>query len=353
MPKRNHSEPRMIAPKIPSTMLTVPPKQQMKSLSHPNKNTHELRTLRNVVSNITRRAAVQSAHDRSRKDRPLGKGKTRAKPTCRSYGVRRRSDYSFAQWRTILMSTARIRGYGTPLQRSFLTGCKVTRRYRYGWGRKLPLDSHGTRGRGHHVIAARLRGARYHALRLRAMLDQVKVARSKNVLNSTWVDRLMLPWATSACESWQRLLTALPGLAGESRGSQLRETSRARKWRASAPTFARLLDELGRVARFSVCRALLIVQAFCRSAVGIRVPSVDMSDKYWLAAQAIGSLLTPTALMALVLGLWGITAKLHWTTGFVILTGPFSRWEIWFCVAALLKSCEFVLNRMAQRAIRH
>ena len=107
------------------------------------------------------------------------------------------------------------------------------------------------------------------------------------------------------------------------------------------------------MARFSVCRALLIVQAFCRSAVGIRVSSVDMSDKYWLAAQAFGALLTPTALMALVLGLWGITAKLHWTTGFVILTGPFSRWEIWFCVAALLKSCEFVLNRMAQRAIRH
>jgi hypothetical protein len=107
------------------------------------------------------------------------------------------------------------------------------------------------------------------------------------------------------------------------------------------------------VARFSVGRKLLIVQTFLRSAVGIRVPSVDMSDECWLAAQAIGALLTPTALMASVLGLWGIAAKLNWTTSFVILTGPFSRWEIWLCMAALLKSCEFVLNRMAQRAIQH
>jgi hypothetical protein len=78
-----------------------------------------------------------------------------------------------------------------------------------------------------------------------------------------------------------------------------------------------------------------------------------MNDEYWLAAEAIGALLTPTALMAWVLGLWGIAAKLNWTTSFVILTGPFSRWEIWLCVAALLKSCEFILNRMAQRASRH
>ena len=252
------------------------------------------------------------------------------------------------------MSTARTRGYGTPLQRSFVTGCKLTSRHRYGRGRKLPLVSHGTRGLGHPVIAARLRGLATIRLDLRAMLDQVKVARSKNVLNPAWVDRWMLPWATSACESWQRLLAALPGLAGESRdSSQLGETSRVRKGRSSVPTSAGLLDELGRVARFSVRRALLIVRAFSRSAVGIRVPSVDMSDKYWLAAQAIGALLTPTALMASVLGLWGIAAKLHWTTSFVILTGPFSRWEVWLCVAALLKSSEFVLNRMAQRAIRH
>src|SRR5215469_18295850 len=88
-----------------------------------------------------------------------------------------------------------------------------------------------------------------------------------------------------------------------------------------------------------VCSSdLLIVQAFWRSTVGIRVPSVDMSDEYWLTAQAIGALLTPMALMALVLGLWGIAAELNWTTTFVILTGPFSRWEIWLCVAALLKS---------------
>lgn len=109
--------------------------------------------------------------------------------------------------------------------------------------------------------------ARYHTLRLRTMLDLVKVARSKNVLNPAWVDTLMLSWVTSSCEAWQRLLAALHGLAGEIRGSsQLGEISRVRK----GPRPADLLDELGRVARFTVRRALLIVQAFSRhSAVGL------------------------------------------------------------------------------------
>jgi hypothetical protein len=187
------------------------------------------------------------------------------------------------------------------------------------------------------------------------MHDLVKVSRSKNVLNPARVDRLMLSWATSVGESWRRLLAALHGLAGESRGSsQLRETSDARKGRASVPTPADLLDELGRVAGFTVRRALLIVQAFSRqSAVGVRVLPVDMSDKYWLVAQAAGVVLTPTAVMALVLSMWRIAADLHWTSSFVILTGPFSSWEVWLGLAALLKLCEFVVNRMAKRAIPH
>lgn len=65
-----------------------------------------------------------------------------------------------------------------------------------------------------------------------------------------------------------------------------------------------------------------------------------MSDKYWLAAQAAGVALAPTAVMALVLSLWRIAAGLHWTSSFVILTGPFSSWEVWLGVAALLKLCE-------------
>ena len=78
-----------------------------------------------------------------------------------------------------------------------------------------------------------------------------------------------------------------------------------------------------------------------------------MSDKYWLVAQAAAVVLTPTAVMALVLSLWRIAAGLHWTSSFVILTGPFSSWEAWLGVAALVKLCEFLVNRMAQRPIRH
>ena len=217
------------------------------------------------------------------------------------------------------------------------------------------MVSHGTRGLDHDLIVARLRGARYHTPRVGTMLDLVRVRRSKRVLNPAWVDTLMLSWVTSACEAWQRLLTALPGLAGDTRSSsQLGKTLRVRKGWASVPRPTDLLDELGRVACFTVRRGLLIVQGFSRhSAIAVRALPVDMSDKYWLAAQAAGIVLTPTAVMALVLSLWRIAAGFHWTSSFVILTGPFSSWEVWLGVAALLKLCGFVVNRMAQPAIRH
>lgn len=265
------------------------------------------------------------------KDKPLGDNNREARAKKRSVElkvVQRRSDHCFNQWRngvTILVSTARSRGYGAARQRSCVSRCKLSCWLRYGWGRKLVLVSHGTKGFGHYFIAARLRGFRCHTPRLRTMRDLVKVGRSKKVLNPAWIDRLMLTWATSAGESWRRLLEALHGLAGETRGSiQLRETPDVCKGRASVLTPTDLLDELGRVARFTVRRALLIVQAFSRqSAVGVRVLPVDMSDKYWLVAQAAAVVLTPTAVMALVLSMWRIAADLHWTSSFVILTGLF------------------------------
>jgi hypothetical protein len=186
------------------------------------------------------------------------------------------------------------------------------------------------------------------------MLELVEFACSKNRWGLAWIKTFLRPWATSASESWHRLLAPL-GLAGETRGSsQLGETSRFRKGLACVPTPADLLEELGRVARLSVRRALLIVRAFLRqSAVSLAIPPGGTAEKYRLAAQAVGVLLTPAALMAAVLGLWGIAADLHWTSNFVILTGPFSHWEVWLGVAALLEAFEFVLNRIAQRATRY
>lgn len=165
----------------------------------------------------------------------------------------------------------------------------------------------------------------------------------------------MLSWAKSASECRQRLLAALHGLTGGIRGSsELGETSPVRKGRASVPRFADIFNELGRVARFAGREALSSFKRFhANLLLGSESSLSTVNDKYWLAAQAAGIVLTPTAVMALVLSLWRIAAGLHWTSSFVILTGPFSSWEAWLGVAALLKLCEFLVNRMAQRPIRH
>jgi anti-anti-sigma regulatory factor len=108
------------------------------------------------------------------------------------------------------------------------------------------------------------------------------------------------------------------------------------------------------VARFTGRKALSSFKRFhANLLLGSESSLSTMNDKYWLAAQAAGVVLTPAAVMAVVLSLWRIAAGLHWTSSFVVLTGPFSSWEAWLGVAALMKLCEFLVDRMALRPIQH
>ncbi len=58
-----------------------------------------------------------------------------------------------------------------------------------------------------------------------------------------------------------------------------------------------------------------------------------------------GTLLTPAALAALVLGAWRLGSDLQWTGKFVISKGLFSHWQVWMAMAALLQGCASILNR--------
>lgn len=62
-------------------------------------------------------------------------------------------------------------------------------------------------------------------------------------------------------------------------------------------------------------------------------------------AQAAAALLTPAAVMALVLGLWRIAADLKLTSSFYIASGPLSDWRFWLAAAVLLQVCSHYLNR--------
>jgi hypothetical protein len=62
-------------------------------------------------------------------------------------------------------------------------------------------------------------------------------------------------------------------------------------------------------------------------------------------AMAFASLLTPAAVMAAALGIWGLAEGPQWTSHFAIRSGLFSHWQVWFGFAALLQTGSHLLNR--------
>ena len=62
-------------------------------------------------------------------------------------------------------------------------------------------------------------------------------------------------------------------------------------------------------------------------------------------ALAVGSLLTPAAVMSFALGLWRLAADMKLTGAFAISTGLFSHWQIWLGCAVALQMTAWSLNR--------
>lgn len=55
------------------------------------------------------------------------------------------------------------------------------------------------------------------------------------------------------------------------------------------------------------------------------------------ALNVLPALLSPAAVVALVLGLWRVSSDLGWTGEFVIAGGFFSHWQVWIALAATLQ----------------
>jgi hypothetical protein len=58
------------------------------------------------------------------------------------------------------------------------------------------------------------------------------------------------------------------------------------------------------------------------------------------------ALLTPAAVVALVLGLWRVSADLGWTEEFLISKGFFSHWQVWIALAIGLQAAAAWLAAM-------
>lgn len=61
-------------------------------------------------------------------------------------------------------------------------------------------------------------------------------------------------------------------------------------------------------------------------------------------ALACGALLGPAALMAYVLGAWGLASDMGFAGAFVI-TGLFSHWQVWIALGLLMQALASSLNR--------
>jgi hypothetical protein len=55
--------------------------------------------------------------------------------------------------------------------------------------------------------------------------------------------------------------------------------------------------------------------------------------------------LTPASVIAGVLGAWRLSSDLGWTDEFFISTGLLSHWQVWFALAALLRTGAVSANR--------
>jgi hypothetical protein len=69
-------------------------------------------------------------------------------------------------------------------------------------------------------------------------------------------------------------------------------------------------------------------------------------------AYALASLLTPAAVLCIVVGLWRLLADLNITEEFAIQGGLLSHWQVWLALGVAVQLASVYLDRYAQRMER-
>ena len=64
----------------------------------------------------------------------------------------------------------------------------------------------------------------------------------------------------------------------------------------------------------------------------------------------VAIVLSPAALISLVLGIWRIGADLGWTDEFLIPNGLFSHWQVWIALAIALEAVAATFSRSNPKA---
>jgi hypothetical protein len=69
-------------------------------------------------------------------------------------------------------------------------------------------------------------------------------------------------------------------------------------------------------------------------------------------AYALASLLTPAAVLCIVVGLWRLLADLNVTEEFAIRGGLLSHWQVWLALGVAVQFASVYLDRYARRMER-
>ena len=67
-------------------------------------------------------------------------------------------------------------------------------------------------------------------------------------------------------------------------------------------------------------------------------------------ANVLVALLTPAAVLALVMGLWRVGTDLGWADAFLITGGFFSHWQVWIALSIGLKMLSSTLIAWGSRS---
>jgi hypothetical protein len=81
----------------------------------------------------------------------------------------------------------------------------------------------------------------------------------------------------------------------------------------------------------------------CRSALPVKL--FRPAELLVTSASMSGLVLTPVAVLAVVLGAWRFGAAPGWTNDFAIADGLLSRYQLWFAIAIGAETSGFFLNR--------
>ena len=91
----------------------------------------------------------------------------------------------------------------------------------------------------------------------------------------------------------------------------------------------------------------------------IRRPHALQTVRLWSPVRLVdsvsiwGSVLTPIAVLAGVLGAWRFGADLGWTSKFLVADGLLSRYQVWFAIAIGAQTSASILNRWVADQDKH